>query len=114
MTDQRFIIEMGIGTDQYGQDRTNAACKAVAHAISSAALLLFANTGINREKARIKISLGTDDPSAIDTAKVAESLPFGTPEISVSQGGLTVTNPEDGNTIVIVNAAVEVFLPKQV
>lgn len=112
MKDQRFIIEMGIGTDQYGQDRTKAACKAVTHAISFASLSLFANMGIDRDQARLKITIGSDKPDEVDTSEIAKVLPFGTPEIIINPGGLRV---QDGDKVIIIaNAAVEVFLPKQV
>ena len=111
LTDQRFIIEMGIGVDQYGQDRTKAACKAVTHAISFASLSLFANMGIDRDQVRLKITIGSDKPGEVNTSEVAKALPFGEPEIVINSGGLQVQ--DGGKTIIVANAAVEVFLPKQ-
>ena len=49
MTDQRFIIEMGIGNDQYGQDYTKAAARAIEDAIRHSAIPMFAALDMNHE-----------------------------------------------------------------
>ena len=38
MTDQRFIIEMGMGNDQYGMDYTKAAARAIEDALRHSSL----------------------------------------------------------------------------
>ena len=38
MSDQRFIIEMGMGNDQYGQDYTKAASRAIEDAFLHSAI----------------------------------------------------------------------------
>ena len=41
MTDQRFIIEMGMGNDLYGQDMTKAAACAIEDAIRHSSIPMF-------------------------------------------------------------------------
>ena len=38
MSDQRFIIEMGMGNDQYGQDYTKSGSRAIADAFRHSAI----------------------------------------------------------------------------
>jgi NADPH-dependent curcumin reductase CurA len=53
------------------------------------------------------------NPDAVDCAALAEKLPRGRATVTAVFGGLNVTNPDNGNVIVIASAAVEAFLPKQ-
>ena len=45
MTDQRFIIEMGVGNDQYGEDYTKAARRAIKDAIRHSNIPMFKALG---------------------------------------------------------------------
>ena len=109
---QRFVLETGFGCDQYGQDSTKAAIRAVEDAIRRVALPMFGNLGIQTDAMEVRVTIGVVDPSAVDTARVAEHLPRGRATVIAVKGGLNVTHPE-GGTIVTACAAVEGFLPKQ-
>ena len=111
--DQRFIIEMGMGNDQYGQDYTKAAARAIEDAIRHSAIPLFEATGISHDQMRVQVTIGVQEPDRVDCAALAERLPRGRASVSATFGGLNVTNPDTGNTLVIATAAVEAFLPKQ-
>ncbi|MDH5529115.1 MAG: Lin0512 family protein [Paracoccaceae bacterium] len=113
MTDQRFIIEMGMGNDQYGQDYQKAARRAIEDAIRHSAIPMFDALGISPGKMRVQVTVGVQDPTAIDTTALATGLPRGTATVKATFGGLNVTNPDSGNVIVIATAAVEAFLPYQ-
>jgi uncharacterized protein (TIGR02058 family) len=91
MTDQRFIIEMGMGNDQYGMDYTKAAARAIEDAIRHSSIPLFDATGLPHEQMRVQVRA----------------------EVTAVEGGLNVTNPDSGATLVIASAAVEAFLPRQ-
>jgi NADPH-dependent curcumin reductase CurA len=54
------------------------------------------------------------EPDKLNTEALKSALPRGTTTITATHGGLNVTNPDTGDTIVIATAAVEAFLPKQV
>ena len=111
--DQRFIIEMGMGNDQYGQDYTKAAARAIEDAIRHSAIPLFEATGLDHDQMRVHVTIGVQNPDAVDCEALAERLPRGRAEVQATFGGIDVTNPDNGKTLVIATAAVEAFLPKQ-
>lgn len=110
---QRFIIEMGMGNDQYGQDYTKAAGRAIEDAIRHSAIPMFEATGISHDQMEVRVTIGVQDPEAVDCAALSEKLPRGRASVKAVHGGLNVTNPDNGNVLVIATAAVEAFLPKQ-
>lgn len=113
MTEQRFIIEMGMGNDQYGQDYTKAAARAIEDAIRHSAIPLFEATGLPHDQMRVQVTVGVQEPGRVDCAALVASLPRGRAEVRAVFGGLDVTNPDTGKTLVIASAAVEAFLPVQ-
>ena len=113
MSDQRFIIEMGMGNDQYGMDYTKAAARAIEDAIRHSAIPLFEATGLSHDAKRVQVTVGVQDPDQVDCVALAGKLPRGRAEVKAVFGGLNVTNPDTGKTLVIASAAVEAFLPKQ-
>lgn len=110
---QRFIIEMGMGNDQYGQDMTKAAARAIEDAIRHSAIPMFDALGISHAEMEVCVTVGVPDPAATDTDALAAKLPRGRATVRAVQGGLSITNPDNGNVITIATAAVEAFLPKQ-
>lgn len=113
MTDQRIIIEMGMGNDLHGQDYTKAAARAIEDAIRHSTLPIFDSIGLSHTDMRVQVTIGVQDPTKVDTASLAAKLPRGKATVSVTQGGLNITNPETGEISVIATAAVEAFLPSQ-
>jgi uncharacterized protein (TIGR02058 family) len=113
MNDQRFIIEMGSGNDQYGMDYTKAAARAIEDAIRHSSIPMLTARGIPHQDMRVQVTIGVQEPEKLDTNALKSALPRGTTTIAGTHGGLNVTNPDTGDTIVIATAAVEVFLPKQ-
>ncbi len=113
MSDQRFIIEMGMGNDQYGMDYTKAAGRAIEDAIRHSAIPLFEATGLGHDSMRVQVTIGVQAPDKVDCAALAERLPRGKATVTAVFGGLDVTNPDTGKVLVIASAAVEAFLPKQ-
>ena len=113
MNDQRFIIEMGMGNDQYGQDYTKAAARAIEDAIRHSAIPMFEATGLSHDQMRVQVTIGVQAPDQVDCVALAEKLPRGRATVTAVHGGLDVTNPDTGKTLVIASAAVEAFLPIQ-
>jgi len=113
MSDQRLIIEMGMGNDLHGQDYTKAAKRAIEDAFRHSSLPLFGALGIAHDVMRVQVTVGVQDPSQIDTEALKATLPRGRAEVKAIKGGLNSTNPDTGEVIVIATAAVEAFLPKQ-
>ncbi|MCR9158938.1 MAG: Lin0512 family protein [Rhodobacteraceae bacterium] len=113
MSDQRFIIEMGMGNDQYGMDYTKAAARAIEDAIRHSSIPLFDATGLSHEQMRVQVTVGVAEPGKVDCAELAKGLPRGRATVTAVEGGLNVTNTDSDTTLVIATAAVEAFLPRQ-
>ena len=75
MTDQRMIIEMGIGNDQYGMDYTKAAARAIEDAIRHSALPIFATTGLSTDEMRVDVTIAVAEPDKVDAAALVGKLP---------------------------------------
>ncbi len=113
MSDQRFIIEMGMGNDQYGMDYTKAAARAIEDAIRHSSIQLFDATGLPHDQMRVQVTVGVAEPDKVNCAELAKGLPRGRATVTAIEGGLNVTSPDSGTTLVIATAAVEAFLPRQ-
>jgi uncharacterized protein (TIGR02058 family) len=113
MSEQRFIIEMGMGNDQYGQDYTKAAARAIEDAIRHSAIPMFDATGLSHEDMHVQVTIGVQQPDRVDCAALATKLPRGRATVTAVEGGLDVENPDTGKVLVIASAAVEAFLPRQ-
>jgi uncharacterized protein (TIGR02058 family) len=111
--DQRFIIEMGMGNDLYGQDYTKAATRAVEDAFRHSSIPLFEATGLSHDAMRLQVTIGVQDVEAVDCDALAATLPRGRATVTAVKGGLNVANPNTGNVTVIAMAAIEAFLPPQ-
>ena len=113
MTDQRFIIEMGMGNDLHGMDYQKAARRAIEDAFRHSTLPIFEATGLPHSDMRVQVTVGVQEPDKLDTGALATLLPRGRATVTAVPGGQNVTNPETGETLVIATAAVEAFLPNQ-
>jgi len=111
MSDQRFIIEMGMGNDLYGMDYTKAAARAIEDAIRHSSIPMFESLGLSHDDMRVQVTIGVQDPDKVDCDALATKLPRGRATVTATHGGLNVANDETGTTIVIASAAVEAFLP---
>jgi uncharacterized protein (TIGR02058 family) len=76
---KRFVIEMGMGIDQHGQDPTVAASRAVRNAIAHNAL-----PGIWEVAGLVPF------PDQVREAEVLSVLPFGQKTLKVENGGMIV------------------------
>lgn len=113
MNEQRVIIEMGMGNDLHGTDYTKAAGRAIEDAIRHSSLPLFGALGVAHEVMRVAVTVGVQNPDAVDCAALAARLPRGQVTVQAVRGGLNITNPDTGEITVIASAAVEAFLPPQ-
>ncbi len=110
MTEQRIIIEMGMGTDLHGGDVTKAAIRAVDDAMRRSSLPIFGSLGMDHSEMRVKVTIGTHDPAALDTDRIVAHMPRGRAEVSAVVGGLHL---DGDDPMIVVTAAVEAFLPLQ-
>lgn len=118
---KRFIVEMGMGIDQHGQDPTNAARKAVKDAISRSCLCgLVELTRLDDvdqlDQMMVTVLVACPQPERVDKEQVLRAIPFGQKQIEVVEGGMiapTIYQPELGDRsdeAFIANAAVTVFV----
>ncbi len=113
MTEQRVIIEMGMGNDLHGMDYQKAGQRAIEDAIRHSTLPIFESIGLPHTDMRVQVTVGVQDPDQIDADTLTAGLPRGRATVRAVKGGLNVPNPETGDTAVIATAAVEAFLPSQ-
>jgi uncharacterized protein (TIGR02058 family) len=111
MGERRLIIEMGMGNDLHGQDYTKAAKRAIEDAFRHSSLPLFGAVGLSHDQMRVQVTVGVQQPDAVDMAALAGVLPRGRAEVRVVLGGLDVATAAE--PIVIAQASVEAFLPEQ-
>jgi uncharacterized protein (TIGR02058 family) len=57
----------------------------------------------------VEVTIGVQDPKAVDAEEVRAILPHGKVSVSVVKGGLNVPYPEQGYTTVIASAAIAAF-----
>ena len=114
---QRFIVEIGTGADLHGGDVTKAAQKAIKDAVSHSCLCgLFDIVGISDpNQMHIHVKVACPYPDQLNHAEVLTAVPFGSTQLEVVQGGLTVRGldlPElgEGDTIVVAVVALTVYV----
>lgn len=92
MTLKRFIIEMGMGVDQHGQDPTVAAARAVRNAIAHNALPgVWEVAGLEHPNQMIvEVQIAVPYPEQVREAEVLAVLPFGQKSLKVEAGGMVV------------------------
>jgi uncharacterized protein (TIGR02058 family) len=110
MTRARCITEMGMGVDVHGRDATKAAKRAVSDAIRHSSLGFFRLLGKTANDMFVDVTIGVPDPSGVDTAAVANELPYGTVTVKAVKGGLEIAAEQGSDAIIIANAAVIVSL----
>lgn len=113
MSDQRFIIEMGMGNSLHGMDYQKAAERAIQDALRHSTLTLFCSTNLSTDQMRVQVTIGVQDPNQLDTTALAALLPRGKASVTAVKGGQNVVNPHADETHVIATAAIEAFLPNQ-
>jgi uncharacterized protein (TIGR02058 family) len=92
MTKKRFIIEMGMGVDQHGQEPTVAAARAVRNAIAHNALIgIVEVAGLkDPEEMIVDVKIAVPYPEQVRSAEVLAELPFGRKTLTVEAGGMVV------------------------
>jgi uncharacterized protein (TIGR02058 family) len=89
---KRFVIEMGMGIDQHGQDPTVAAARAVRNAIAHNALPgIWEVAGLNHpDEMIVEVQVAVPFPEQVREAEVLSVLPFGQKTLKVENGGMIV------------------------
>ena len=87
---KRFIVELGMGTDLHGGDVTKAAKRAVRDAVSKSCLCgIFEVAKLEKpDDMCIRLKICCPTPELLDKEQVVKSVPFGTVELTVQEGGM--------------------------
>ncbi len=117
---KRFIIEMGMGIDQHGQEPTIAAARAVRNAIAHNALPgIWEVAGLEHPNDMIvEVQVAVPYPEQVREAEVLAVLPFGRKSLKVETGGMIVqgraiaTLNDKNDEMLIAVAAVTVLVEK--
>ncbi len=115
---KKFVIQIGMGVDQHGQDATNAAQKAIKNAISNNCLVGLTDicqlTDLNDFYVHVLVAV--PDPEKIDKKRLLKAIPFGNKEIEVVKGGMSVPGiqipllGDTSNEMIVATAAVTVLI----
>lgn len=117
---RRFIIEMGMGIDQHGQEPTIAAARAVRNAIAHNALPgIWEVAGLEHPNDMIvEVQVAVPYPEQVREADVLAVLPFGRKSLQVEAGGMIVQGraiadlDDKNDEMLIAVAAVTVLVEK--
>ena len=102
-----LIIEFGLGTSLRRADYTDAAAKAVRHALWRNSINLAELFGFPKEAMQIAVRVAVQQPDQVDVDVLRAIFPYG--QIEVVHGGLDVPRPEGvGNPTVMAQAALTV------
>ncbi|MAO54615.1 MAG: hypothetical protein CMM61_02820 [Rhodospirillaceae bacterium] len=106
----RVILETGSGVSLRGGNYTKAACRAVDDAIHHSSLSFMREMGMDPDTEMVvEVTIGVQDPSAVDVEAVQALLPHGKASVQVVKGGLNVPYPERGYETIIASAAIAAF-----
>lgn len=89
---KRFVIEMGMGIDQHGQEPTVAAARAVRNAIAHNALPgIWEVAGLSHpDEMIVEVQVAVPYHDQVNEAEVLAMLPFGQKSLTVQAGGMIV------------------------
>lgn len=118
MARKRFVIEMGMGIDQHGQEPTVAAARAVRNAIANNALPgIWEVAGLQHPNDMIvEVQVAVPYPEQVRAAEVLAVLPFGQKTLTVKDGGMVVEGrailelADKNDEMLIAVAAVTVYV----
>ena len=113
---KKFVIQIGMGVDQHGQDVTNAAQKAIKNAISNNCLVGLTEICQlqNLNDFYVQVQIAVPYPEQINKTRLLKAIPFGNKELIVEKGGMIIPGvqiPELGDTsneMIVANAAITV------
>ncbi len=106
---KRVALELGMGTDIRGSDYTKAAKRALHNALRQNSLSMADAFDLPKDAMHVKILIGVQKPDEVDKQEVANLLPYGTPTVETTLGGMDTIKDENNMTI-MANCAVIVYL----
>lgn len=106
---QPLIVEFGLGTSLRRADYTQAAERAIRHALWRNSINLAELFGFPKDAMRISVRVAVQRPEAVEVDVLEQIFPYGQAQIEVVRGGLDVPRPEGtDNPTVMAHAALSV------
>ena len=107
---RRFLLEIGMGNDQYGQDYTKAATRAISNAIRRSSIPFFETLQIDHKEMNLKVTIGVQDPSKVNIEALHSAIPRGTAKSNSAKRALNTKHPDSKHISVIETAAIAPFI----
>ncbi|WP_166417779.1 Lin0512 family protein [Cochlodiniinecator piscidefendens] len=108
MAKTRVVVEFGMGTSLRREDYTEAARRALKDALWHNSISMAELFDFPKEAMIIDAEIGVQKPDAVDVEALKTIFPYGQPNITVVEGGLTIDKPHSDGCTVIANAAIVV------
>lgn len=108
MAKTQVLVEFGMGTSLRRIDYTEAALRAIKDALWHNSINMAELFGFPKEAMIIDVEIGVQQPEQVEIGKLEAIFPYGTPNISVTKGGLDIDKPDGVGRTVIANAALAV------
>ena len=108
---KRLILEMGMGLDVHGGDYNKAAKRAIHDALRHSSLNLFKTLSLDITKMEVRVTIGVQEPDALDCELLANELPRGKASVVASFGGQNVDQGPDEPPHIVATAAIEAYYP---
>ena len=105
-----MALEIGMGTDVRGGDSTKAAARALRDALWRNSLSIAKALGQDPKDMLVDIRIGVPNPETVRREEVLSVVPYGTPELTVVEGGLEMANEDNSDVMLLAHAAVIVRL----
>jgi len=109
MTKTHLLTEFGMGSSLRRRDYTEAAERAIKHALWRNSINLAELFGKEKTDMIIDVKVGVAQPSAVDVEEVKSVFPYGQISVEVVEGGLDVER-DVGVPNVMANVAISVSL----
>ena len=110
MSLKRMLLEIGRGNDLHGGDYTKAAVRAMQDAMHHSSLTMIRSLGIKWNDVKIFVTIGVQEPDAIDHKKIKAVIPSGQVSVTTIKGGLDVNDREVDDKAVIATVALEIMV----
>jgi len=110
MTAKRVALEIGMGTDVRGGDSTKTAVRALQNALHRNSLSIAKALGQDAKDMLVDIRIGVPNPETVRREEVLAVVPYGTPELTLIEGGLEIANEDDSDVMLLAHAAIVVRL----
>lgn len=102
----RLVHQFGMGTSIRSLDYTEACARAIRDALWHNSLNIADAFGFPRDAMLIDVELGVQQPDSVNLEALRDIFPYGTPQFTLTKGGLDIHKSDGSGTSVVANAAI--------